>query len=847
MANPRTEYEIRARYNGKGAKEAKSDVKSLSKSAKTANIDYKLLLTKITTTIAAIHKLTAETDRLVTTTKLLSTTFGNNAIEIKSYADNLSKLTGLSEGAVYKQTILFGQVANSLGIANENAIAYTKSLTNLSAKLAMVYNIDFESAAKSLVDAAKGESSTLTTLTGIVIKQNSLQNTLYSMGINRQVSELNSAEQAMLQYIAVARQMTSANNLVSNSANSVAWQKQMLAQQVKRLATAIGQVLYPILERLLPILNGILIVITNIITAFARLIGYNGQLDKNLIKGANSWEDYGASISNASKAASKSLRGFDKLNNITTPSSGESGGGVGLGIDPTLQGEFDKLQTKLDNIKNKANEIAENIMKWLGFTKNANGEWKWSEITLGSVLTLAGGILIAFNLIYGVVELISKAKLFAGFAKLGEISGLVGAFGRIGEGIMLWLGGAGTFGEVLTTIILPALGTIASIVGGVLAVSYGILSIIKGIKDLKVGDTFNGVLNIVKGIAAIVAGIALLFGGWVVAAVAALVWIVAEVVQHWDKIKSVLSKVGNWINQNVIQPIKNFFKPVAQWIYNNVIKPIIDFFKPIITAISDIVTYIYKSVSEIVVGVGKAIWSIISKIGEIFLKIVEIFVAIGKAFYTYVISPVVDFVVNIATKIYESAIKPIFDFFGKIGVWFYEKVISPIWDKIVWLKDKAVGIFKVIGTTIADFISGAIKGIINGVLSKIESSINGFIKMLNAAIKLINKIPGVNIKKVDLLNIPRLENGGFVDAGQMFIAREAGPELVGTMKGKTTVANNDQIVKGIEEASFQGMMKALMSTGGNSTKVEITAEGDASGLLDFINFSQKKKNRRNEL
>ena len=45
--------------------------------------------------------------------------------------------------------------------------------------------------------------------------------------------------------------------------------------------------------------------------------------------------------------------------------------------------------------------------------------------------------------------------------------------------------------------------------------------------------------------------------------------------------------------------------------------------------------------------------------------------------------------------------------------------------------------------------------------------------------------------------------GGFVDTGQMFIAREAGPELVGTMGGRTAVANNDQITSGIYRAVLQ--------------------------------------------
>ena len=40
-------------------------------------------------------------------------------------------------------------------------------------------------------------------------------------------------------------------------------------------------------------------------------------------------------------------------------------------------------------------------------------------------------------------------------------------------------------------------------------------------------------------------------------------------------------------------------------------------------------------------------------------------------------------------------------------------------------------------------------------------------------------------------------SGGFVDEGQLFVAREAGPELVGTINGTTAVASNDQIVEGI--------------------------------------------------
>lgn len=51
--------------------------------------------------------------------------------------------------------------------------------------------------------------------------------------------------------------------------------------------------------------------------------------------------------------------------------------------------------------------------------------------------------------------------------------------------------------------------------------------------------------------------------------------------------------------------------------------------------------------------------------------------------------------------------------------------------------------------------------------------------------------------------------GGFPEHGQMFIAREAGPELVGTIGNRTAVANNDQITGAIRQAVYQAMTEAM--------------------------------------
>lgn len=57
------------------------------------------------------------------------------------------------------------------------------------------------------------------------------------------------------------------------------------------------------------------------------------------------------------------------------------------------------------------------------------------------------------------------------------------------------------------------------------------------------------------------------------------------------------------------------------------------------------------------------------------------------------------------------------------------------------------------------------------------------------------KIRYISQVKVD--RIQYMADGGFVDEGQLFIARESGAEMVGAMGRRTAVANNDQIVEGI--------------------------------------------------
>lgn len=139
-------------------------------------------------------------------------------------------------------------------------------------------------------------------------------------------------------------------------------------------------------------------------------------------------------------------------------------------------------------------------------------------------------------------------------------------------------------------------------------------------------------------------------------------------------------------------------------------------------------------------------------------------------------------------RLFQGMWKSITGVFAGVGQWFQKK-FSEAWQNVqkvfsgvgqffsgVWRT--ITGVFTNIGTSVAGAVSGAIRSGLNGALATIENIINGGISMINGAIGLINKIPGVNIGKIGRLSLPRLAEGGVLNGAQTVIAGEAGPEAI---------------------------------------------------------------------
>ena len=135
------------------------------------------------------------------------------------------------------------------------------------------------------------------------------------------------------------------------------------------------------------------------------------------------------------------------------------------------------------------------------------------------------------------------------------------------------------------------------------------------------------------------------------------------------------------------------------------------------------------------------------------------------------------------------------DVFQNIGTWF-KNIFNDAWKAVkgvfsgvgeffagVWNTIKKQ--FSEIGQKIGNAVSNAFSKAVNWVLDKAIGLINGFIKALNKAISIINKIPGVDIKKIDMLEVPQMAKGGIVNSATLALFGEQGREAVVPLENNT--------------------------------------------------------------
>lgn len=152
----------------------------------------------------------------------------------------------------------------------------------------------------------------------------------------------------------------------------------------------------------------------------------------------------------------------------------------------------------------------------------------------------------------------------------------------------------------------------------------------------------------------------------------------------------------------------------------------------------------------------------------------------------------------------ESAWKFITTQFGKIGDFFS-------------------GVGEGMANVFKDALNTLVKGI-NWVIAKPFEAINGILEGIKN-INILGAKPFGWVGTVPVPEIPLLASGGIVDYGQLFVAREAGAELVGSFGNKTGVMNNEQIVEAVSSGVYKAVVAAMNGQTDRPMSVQVYLDG----------------------
>lgn len=249
----------------------------------------------------------------------------------------------------------------------------------------------------------------------------------------------------------------------------------------------------------------------------------------------------------------------------------------------------------------------------------------------------------------------------------------------------------------------------------------------------------------------------------IIAAVVALIaifttlWTKCEGFRNfWKELWEGVKKIFNGFVESVkplINAIVEAFK--AAW---EAIKAVWNLVKPFFEKLWNGIKSVFSVVKDVLGGFFKAAWDSIKVVWN---TAVNFFTTIWNNIKT-----VFSVVKDVLTGNFRSAWEGIKQIFSNWGSFF-----TGLWNSIKQ-------IFSNVGQAIGNAISNTVKTAVNTVLRVAVGIINGFVDAINFAIGVINLIPGVNIGKLNRLNVPQMAKGGIVDSATLAVIGENGKEAV---------------------------------------------------------------------
>ena len=635
-----------------------------------------------------------------------------------------------------------------------------------------------------------------------------------------------------------------------------------------------------------PIINVVAPYVSAFIDMMARALNSVGQFMAALtgkgfvVQAKKAWKDYGASIADTSKNASKGLNntndaakklkktifGFDELNvlasNDDTGSNGGSGSGSGsgggyTGPSPSDMFETIKVPSSMKDLADKFKEaLAKSDFTDIGSMisdklSNALESIQWNKVyrhaeNFGKdIATFLNG-LITPRLFYDIGKTLANsintafhaANAFAvnfDWSNLGTslAASIIGFFRNWDAGLT-----AETFSHFGTGLLEAIKSFVDTLNGNQIFYTIG-QKLVDFIFGIDWGQLTYDVVGLSLSLLNALAGLPQQLKNGIRERILEKIFDAESEEELKEKVREFVIKGATAINERLTEwynaagelinglkkGIVDGLKNIGAWIKENVVDPFIKWFKDLwginspSTVMAEIGQWILPGFLN---GVKSGLANVLSWFGSLPGKIKD---ALGNAKEWLVEKGkgAIDGIRNGYENSKQSGLlskvsnlkNEVFSYVGNVADRVKSKgsdIVSGIksgYENNKWSIRSAV-------SGIPNLISSGIGSLYNIGQSAIASFANGF-----ASIHIPMPHIGWNWNRFDLgnfsfsvpsFNLRWYAKGGFPNMGEMFIAGEKGPEMVGQIGKKNAVANNTQITTAIKEAVVEGMMQVAMAT-----------------------------------
>lgn len=626
---------------------------------------------------------------------------------------------------------------------------------------------------------------------GYDLSQAKLEAIALSLGIDKTIASMTQAEKSQLRYYAIMTQVTQVQGDMARTLEFPANQLRIFASATEQAARAIGNIFIPVINKALPYLIASLNVIRDIANEIAGLLGFTlSDIEWN--NGASFGEQMEEDIDGAYNSAKKLknfLMGFDELN-VISPNAGAGDENVGDPFDFYLP-EYDfignALNSKAKEIENKIKSNLDSIMltlDTLGFAVGATLALTGVNVPIGL------GIMAATAADFGYRAATGKFDdLFSDIEKNGGlINGIVSALPLVIGAVLAFSGANIPVGLALMSVGAVSMGS--SVTENWSKINKEVKGVIGTLETtlLTAGLVIGGVLTFSG--ANIPLGLGLMVSSGAILA--------TKLAVNWNSITSSIT--------NTVSEIGGILGGAS-------------------LAIGGVLAF---SGANIPIGIG--------------------LMAVGAVSIASSVAVNWDFLKDKLTDVVACALAVLSVAGAVVGVlMLFNAKTLPLGIGLLFAAYKGTQTaYNMSNNPLVEYVTG----LANAVIDVVNRAITTINNLLGTSFDAIDRIQSTHesssgrehggggggfavseqtlddIYKRKSIKLTKFASGGFPDEGQVFVAREAGAEMVGSISGKTAVANNDQIVEAVSQGVYAAVMSAMKQRDSSGTaKVEVYLDG----------------------